>query len=106
MGRITAWPRGTGILIKETHIAAAGGIAAVQQQAQALNAGVEIQIEVENLDEHQALAAGATNILLDDFSLEECERQCSSATDAPCSRCPEVWICSPSALPPPPAWIE
>lgn len=60
-----------GILIKENHIAAAGGIAAAIRAAQDLNAGVSIQIEVENLDElHQALAAGATSILLDNFSLE------------------------------------
>ena len=39
--------------------------------AQALGAGVSIQIEVENLDELQmALDAGATSILLDNFSLD------------------------------------
>lgn len=60
-----------GILIKENHIAAAGSIAAVMQQAFALNAGKSIQIEVENLDELQAaLNAGATNILLDNFDTE------------------------------------
>jgi nicotinate-nucleotide pyrophosphorylase (carboxylating) len=60
-----------GILIKENHIAAAGGITAAMRAAQALNAGVPIQIEVENLAElEEALAAGATSILLDNFSLE------------------------------------
>ncbi len=40
------------------------------KSAQALNAGVTIQIEVETLDELQeALNAGATSILLDNFSL-------------------------------------
>lgn len=59
-----------GILIKENHIAAAGGIAAVMASAQALNAGVSIQIEVETLDQlEQALAAGAKSILLDNFDL-------------------------------------
>ncbi|HEY8609503.1 MAG TPA: carboxylating nicotinate-nucleotide diphosphorylase [Noviherbaspirillum sp.] len=58
-----------GILIKENHIAAAGGIGAAMRDALALNAGVSIQIEVENLDElEQALSAGATSILLDNFS--------------------------------------
>jgi nicotinate-nucleotide pyrophosphorylase (carboxylating) len=58
-----------GILIKENHIAAAGGIAAALQAAQALNAGVSIQIEVESLPElQQALAAGAVSVLLDNFS--------------------------------------
>lgn len=57
-----------GILIKENHIAAAGGIAHVMQQAFALNCGKNIQIEVENLTQLQeALDAGATSILLDNF---------------------------------------
>jgi nicotinate-nucleotide pyrophosphorylase (carboxylating) len=60
-----------GILIKENHIAAAGGITAAMRAAQALNAGVPIQIEVESLDElREALAAGATSILIDNFSLD------------------------------------
>lgn len=60
-----------GILIKENHIAAAGSIAAVMTQASALNSGKSIQIEVENLDElEQALRAGATSILLDNFSID------------------------------------
>ncbi len=58
-----------GILIKENHIAAAGSIGAVMQAAFALNASKSIQIEVESLDElKQALDAGATSILLDNFS--------------------------------------
>ena len=60
-----------GILIKENHIAAAGGIAPSLQAAQALNAGVSIQIEVETLDQlQQALTSGARSILLDNFSIE------------------------------------
>jgi len=58
-----------GILIKENHIAAAGSISNVMQQAFALNTGKSIQIEVENLEQlKQALQAGATSILLDNFS--------------------------------------
>lgn len=61
-----------GILIKENHILAAGGIAQVLQTAFALDAGVPIQIEVESLDElNQALAAGARLVLLDNFDLEQ-----------------------------------
>lgn len=64
--RLALWH---GILIKENHIAAAGGIAAVMAQARALSAGVEIQIEVESLAQlEEALAAGATSVLLDNFS--------------------------------------
>lgn len=60
-----------GILIKENHIAAAGSISAVLQQAFALNAKVSIQIEVENLQQLvEALNAGASSILLDNFSAE------------------------------------
>ncbi|HZW22630.1 carboxylating nicotinate-nucleotide diphosphorylase [Noviherbaspirillum sp.] len=60
-----------GILIKENHIAAAGGITAAMKAAHALHAGVSIQIEVENLVElEEALVAGATSILLDNFTLE------------------------------------
>jgi nicotinate-nucleotide pyrophosphorylase (carboxylating) len=61
-----------GILIKENHISAAGSIAAALQQAFALNSKATIQIEVENLTElSEALAAGATSVLLDDFSLDD-----------------------------------
>ena len=60
-----------GILIKENHIAAAGSINAVLAQAYALNAGKSIQIEVENmLQLKEALEAGATSILLDNFNTE------------------------------------
>ena len=70
--RMALWD---GILIKENHIAAAGGIAAALQAACALDAGVGIQIEVENLDElQQALAGGATNVLIDDFSHDDMRR--------------------------------
>ncbi|MCB5190326.1 carboxylating nicotinate-nucleotide diphosphorylase [Methylobacillus arboreus] len=58
-----------GILIKENHIAAAGSIEAALHNARALKAGVPIQIEVETLEQLQiALDAGATLILLDNFS--------------------------------------
>ena len=70
--RLALWH---GILIKENHIAAAGGVGQALRAAQALNAGVEIQIEVENLDElRQALEAGATSVLIDDFSREDMRR--------------------------------
>ena len=60
-----------GILIKENHIAAAGGIAPALQAAHSLQAGVTIQIEVESAVElKEALDAGAVSILLDNFSIE------------------------------------
>ena len=59
-----------GILIKENHIAAAGGVSLAMKAAQELNAGVSIQIEVETLAQlAEALEAGATSVLLDNFEL-------------------------------------
>jgi nicotinate-nucleotide pyrophosphorylase (carboxylating) len=67
--RLALWD---GILIKENHIAAAGGVSAAMKNALALDAGVGIQIEVESLAELQeALQAGATSVMLDDFSLAD-----------------------------------
>ena len=59
-----------GMLIKENHIAAAGGIRQALAAARKNSApGVWTQIEVENLDQlKEALAAGATMILLDNMS--------------------------------------
>jgi len=66
--RVALWD---GILVKENHITAAGGVAAALEQAFALEAGVDIQVEVETLDQlREALAAGATSVLLDNFTLE------------------------------------
>lgn len=60
-----------GILIKENHIAAAGGVTAALMAAVALKAGVSIQIEVESLEQlSEALAAGAVSVLLDNFSTD------------------------------------
>lgn len=59
-----------GILIKENHINAAGSIAAAVKQAKTLHPGIDIEVEVENLDElRQALTAGADIILLDNFDI-------------------------------------
>jgi nicotinate-nucleotide pyrophosphorylase (carboxylating) len=64
--RLALWH---GILIKENHIAAAGGVAQALRNAQALKSGVDIQIEVENLQQLQeALDAGAVSVLLDNFT--------------------------------------
>ncbi len=62
-----------GILIKENHIAAAGGIREALKQAFLLAPEeATVQIEVENMDElSEALDAGAKLILLDNFNLEE-----------------------------------
>ena len=67
--RLALWH---GILIKENHIAAAGGVAAAIKAALALNSGVDIQVEVENFAElEEALNAGAKSILIDNFTTEQ-----------------------------------
>jgi nicotinate-nucleotide pyrophosphorylase (carboxylating) len=62
-----------GMLIKENHIAAAGGITAALEEARHVApAKVWIQVEVETLKQlEEALRAGATMILLDNMSLDQ-----------------------------------
>lgn len=61
------------MLIKENHIAAAGGIRpAIAAAKKNAAPGVWLQVEVENLDQlKEALDAGATMILLDNMSVEQ-----------------------------------
>ena len=67
--RMALWD---GLLIKENHIAAAGSITAALKAADALQSGVDVQIEVENIAELQeALSAGAKSILIDNFTLDQ-----------------------------------
>ena len=57
------------ILVKENHVAAAGGIAQAIHAARAASPGVFLDCEVESLDElSDAIAAGADRVLLDEFS--------------------------------------
>lgn len=61
-----------GILIKENHITAAGGIAAALAAARALHAGVPLMTEAENLDEaHAALAENVDLLLIDELPDDE-----------------------------------
>ncbi len=61
------------ILIKENHIAAAGSVSAAMRAATRIApASVWIQIEVESFAQlEEAIAAGATMILLDNMSPEQ-----------------------------------
>jgi len=58
-----------GILIKENHIAATGSVSAAVHRAQAAAPGCQlVEIEVESVAQlQQALDAGATRIMLDNF---------------------------------------
>ena len=59
-------------LIKENHIISCGGIAKSIKLAKEKNAGLEIEIEVETLEELQeAIKAGANIALIDNFSSEK-----------------------------------
>jgi nicotinate-nucleotide pyrophosphorylase (carboxylating) len=60
------------VLIKENHIKAAGGIGAALAIARENNEDVLIEVEVESTAElREALDAGATRVLLDNFSIDE-----------------------------------
>lgn len=57
-----------GILIKDNHIAVAGGVAEAVRSARAANAGLQIQVEVDCIAQIEpALAAGAGRLLLDNM---------------------------------------
>ena len=63
------------IFIKENHILAAGSITVALKAAFDVTASLPVEIEVENLDElEEALAAGATHLLLDNFELDRLRR--------------------------------
>jgi nicotinate-nucleotide pyrophosphorylase (carboxylating) len=57
------------VLIKNNHIAAAGGVRAAIDRARAGASGLEIEIEVRSRAElDEALDAGATHLLLDNLT--------------------------------------
>lgn len=59
-------------LIKENHIAACGNIENAVARAREMAPGKPVEVEVETLNElHQALAAGAEMIMLDNLSLDD-----------------------------------
>jgi nicotinate-nucleotide pyrophosphorylase (carboxylating) len=59
------------ILIKENHVAAAGGVGEAVRRAAAARPAVPLEIEVRTLTElDEALEAGATRILLDNMDLD------------------------------------
>ncbi len=72
-----------GVLIKENHILAAGGIrAAVATAVREVSADVTIQVEVESLEQlRDALDAGAKLILLDNFDLPQMREAVKIAGD-------------------------
>lgn len=60
-----------GVLIKDNHIAVAGGVAEAVRVAKAANLGFSVQVEVDRLDQIEpALEAGADRLLLDNMAPE------------------------------------
>ena len=67
------------MLVKDNHVAAAGSVGAAttaaRQAAAKLPGNVGVQVEVDDLEQlEQALAAGATSVMLDNFSLDVMRR--------------------------------
>jgi nicotinate-nucleotide pyrophosphorylase (carboxylating) len=63
---------GDGLLVKDNHVAAAGGVGAATTAALAAAGDLPVQIEVDTLAQlHEALDAGARSVLLDNFALAE-----------------------------------
>jgi nicotinate-nucleotide pyrophosphorylase (carboxylating) len=63
------------ILIKENHIAGAGGVEAAVNKAKEQHSDLPIEIEVESVKElRDALRAGADRLLLDNFDIEDLQR--------------------------------
>ena len=59
-------------LIKENHIAAAGGIGPAVEGAKRLNPDLKVEVEVETLDElSEAIDAGADIAMVDNFTIAE-----------------------------------
>ena len=57
-----------GILIKDNHVAVAGGIGLAASAAKAANTGLQIQVEVDRIEQiEEALASGADRLLLDNM---------------------------------------
>ncbi|MFY0665262.1 MAG: carboxylating nicotinate-nucleotide diphosphorylase [Natronospirillum sp.] len=71
-------------LIKENHIAAAGGITAAIQRAQDLRSTQLIVVEVETFAEYQeAVEAGADRIMLDELSDSDLQQVLAQGGDIP-----------------------
>ena len=57
-----------GILIKDNHIAVAGGVGPAVRAAKQADSGLQVQVEVDRIDQiEEALAAGAERLLLDNM---------------------------------------
>jgi len=57
-----------GVLIKDNHVAVCDGVAEAVRRAKAANTGLQVQVEVDQIEQIEpALAAGADRLLLDNM---------------------------------------
>jgi nicotinate-nucleotide pyrophosphorylase (carboxylating) len=70
-----------GVIIKDNHIAAVGGVAeAVRRARENLGGGMSIEVEVQDLaDLEDAIRSGADVVMLDNLSVEEVEEAVRAA---------------------------
>ena len=61
-----------GLLVKDNHVAAAGGVTAATRQSLEQANGLPVQVEVDSFEQlEEALAAGARSVLLDNFAIAD-----------------------------------
>ncbi|PXY27277.1 carboxylating nicotinate-nucleotide diphosphorylase [Prauserella muralis] len=66
---------GDAVLIKDNHVVAAGSVAAALRLARERAGGLPCEVEVDDLGQlAEALEAGADEVLLDNFTPQECAR--------------------------------
>ena len=59
-----------GLLIKDNHVAVAGGVGAAVRAARDADTGLQVQVEVDSIEQiEEALMAGADRLLLDNMSV-------------------------------------
>ncbi|CAN5228232.1 carboxylating nicotinate-nucleotide diphosphorylase [soil metagenome] len=64
-----------GVLIKDNHVAVAGGVGAAVRSAKAAGTGLQVQVEVDRIEQiEEALEAGADRLLLDNMDVPKLRR--------------------------------
>jgi len=64
-----------GVLIKDNHVRVVGSISLAVAKARSFNHNLEVVVEVSSLEElNDAIEAGASRVLLDNFSIDDCGR--------------------------------
>jgi nicotinate-nucleotide pyrophosphorylase (carboxylating) len=78
---------GDAALIKDNHVAAAGGVAVAYRAVRAASPDVTVEVECDTLEQvSDALGAGATLILLDNMSLDDMRTAIRLASEYPLAK--------------------